>query len=62
MRAQLLGSTVKVGPTQFLSIYVIAKHRVTSSRSRSRTSTSRTDPHPNAFTYGTDANEESSSS
>ncbi|MCA9608969.1 MAG: M48 family metallopeptidase, partial [Myxococcales bacterium] len=54
MRAQLLGSTVKVGPTQFPSIYAIAKHCADVLTVPIPNVYIKNDPHPNAFTYGTD--------
>lgn len=54
MRAQLLGSTVKVGPAQFPSIYAIAKHCADVLTVPIPNVYIKNDPHPNAFTYGTD--------
>lgn len=54
MRSQLLGSTVKVGPTQFPSIYAIAEHCARTLTVPTPTVYIQNSPHPNAFTYGTD--------
>ena len=54
MRAQLLGSTVKVGPTQFPSIYAITKHCADVLTVPIPTVYIKNSPVPNAYTYGTD--------
>ncbi len=54
MRSQLLGSTVKVGPTQFPSIYAIARHCAESLTVPIPNVYIQNSPHPNAFTYGTE--------
>ena len=54
MRSQLLGSTVKVGPKQFPSIYKIAEHCANVLTVPTPTVYIQNSPHPNAYTYGTD--------
>jgi len=54
LRSELLGSTVKVGPTQFPSIYKIAKHCADTLTVPIPTVYIRNSPVPNAYTYGTD--------
>ena len=54
MRSQLLGSTVKVGPQQFPSIYAIAEHCANVLTVPTPTVYIKNSPVPNAFTYGTE--------
>lgn len=54
MKAQLLGSTVKVGPDQFPSIHQIAEHCAKVLTVPTPTLYIQNSPVPNAFTYGTD--------
>ncbi len=54
LRTQLLGRTVKVGPKQFPSIYKIAQHCARTLTVPTPSVYVKNDPHPNAFTYGTD--------
>ncbi len=54
MRSQLLGSTVKVKPDQFPSIYKIAAHCAEVLTVPVPNIYIQNSPHPNAFTYGTE--------
>lgn len=54
MRAELLGTMVKVGPRQFPSIYAIARHCADALTVPTPTVYIKNHPVPNAFTYGTD--------
>lgn len=54
MRSELLGSTVKVGPNQFQSIYKIVQHCAEVLTVPTPTVYIRNSPVPNAYTYGTE--------
>ena len=54
MRSQLLGSTVKVGPNQFPSIYKIVSHCAKTLTVPVPNVYIQNDPRPNAYTYGTE--------
>lgn len=54
MRSELLGSTVKVGPTQFPSIHALAEHCARVLTVPTPTIYIKNHPVPNAMTFGTD--------